>query len=255
MSKTQAPPNSRKAFSQDNQIAGFASSAPVLERVLGCAALEIVVRAEWGAKHSANYRRSIREALAHQFASRDLMNLNVLPELPDLSISISHCALGGGFALCKKDAFVEGIGFDLEEPERIRSEVIKRVCQEEELSSLISVIPALEYIWAAKEAAFKSLQRVNQPATLSCIEILDHNPGKSLVPLGGPSPSHESSTSDLQVLHSLWRYTAFTRVPQQKEGKMQNSRASAPVTKCQISGQGVVFKQSGLICGIFVHTK
>ena len=109
------------------------------------------------------YRLRLREALAKQVASKSdwqqALNLDRPPRLQECSVSISHSPLLGGFLLSSQSH----IGFDIEQQARISSAVIRRICSEEECAQA----PQLNFLWSAKEAAYKSLIAPLQPETTS----------------------------------------------------------------------------------------
>jgi phosphopantetheinyl transferase (holo-ACP synthase) len=106
-------------------------------------------------------RQSIRERLSPETES--LMNLDLLPTLPDWSISISHCqSLGGWIAIPKPN----GIGLDIERLDRITTKVVNRIAQEGELDN----IPDPLLLWCAKESYFKALGPA-QPIAITQLRI------------------------------------------------------------------------------------
>lgn len=131
-----------------------------IKSLLGLMALEIIVRPSWGSNHSG-YRDEIHGELKKRMAKA----------YPFSDSSISHCRSMGGFAFTTYDSdHVIGLGFDIEEDSRVSQEIARRVCKtnEEYLRA-----PSTCSLWAAKEAAFKSLKGPKQPLTVSDLEIED----------------------------------------------------------------------------------
>lgn len=98
----------------------------------------------------------------------DEMRSNKIPNLPWASQTISHCKTAGGW-MATSPRF--GIGMDLEEHDRLNMKLISRIASEDESSQA----PNPLYLWAAKEAAFKSQSRRNQPQIFSQIKIESWN--------------------------------------------------------------------------------
>lgn len=116
----------------------------------------LILNPDWNAENS-NHRLAIRNSLSSQFSSyfsreqlAKLNDLTWLPETSDGFISISHCSLLGGFAYSKFKC-----GFDVEETKRISQKLLKRVCEESEFTEC----PHAEFLWVAKEAAYKALSQ------------------------------------------------------------------------------------------------
>lgn len=80
--------------------------------------------------------------------------------------SISHCGKAGGFVAVPAPF---RIGFDIEEIARVSDQAAKRVCDDPEIE--FAEAPSASSLWVAKEAAFKGLFEINQPTTVSEIEI------------------------------------------------------------------------------------
>lgn len=78
------------------------------------------------------------------------------PETRGCFVSISHCPLAGGYAWITKPWQV---GFDLEVSERVTHSIAERVSSPQELAKA----PGPHFLWAAKEATFKSLLGPHQP--------------------------------------------------------------------------------------------
>lgn len=132
--------------------------------------LRLILDTKWSSKNQ-NYRQEIRTFLASHFSAHfsreqlaQLSDLNRRPEASDVFISISHCALLGGFALSQFK-----VGFDVEESSRISQNILKRVCAEEELQAC----PKTEFLWVAKEAGFKALSQTNTALVIGDLQCSD----------------------------------------------------------------------------------
>lgn len=130
---------------------------------------EILLNTEWSSQ-SKNYRQEIRKTLAKDFTQHftreQLVHLNDLTWIPKSEIgwfSISHCQRIGGFSYSKHLH-----GFDIEEVVRISEPILRRTCTSEEYEAA----PKKYYLWAAKEAAFKALDR-SEDANSSELIITD----------------------------------------------------------------------------------
>lgn len=69
------------------------------------------------------------------------------------------------------------IGFDIELKARIHSKLIYRICQKSEL--VFANHSQAHYIWVIKEAVFKALKNLDQPPTISQVQILSLTPLKA----------------------------------------------------------------------------
>lgn len=96
---------------------------------------------ELSAPIAENWPLNWREKL-HQLENR--------PYLPNVSISISHCPLVGGF-IFSMDQHVS-LGLDIEKVSRV-NRVIEYVSSQEEIKQM----PMKPLLWVAKEAVFKSV--------------------------------------------------------------------------------------------------
>ncbi len=106
----------------------------------------------WGSS-SPDYRTELRRSLNKYFqvyhpdqVNPTLTDLKKLPVTEKFFISISHCPEFGGFVICTKP-----VGFDVERLDRLKKEIIERVCSEKELADA----PEPQLLWSAKEAVFK----------------------------------------------------------------------------------------------------
>jgi len=90
------------------------------------------------------------------------------PGTTTLLHSISHCALGSGYAIAAEPPF-QSVGFDLEDATRILRPIVERVATPEELLAA----PDYRALWVAKEAAFKALNRSGAITVMAQARILD----------------------------------------------------------------------------------
>lgn len=111
-----------------------------------------------GGSLDPDYRAKIRVTIENNLASRSGEKIYT---------SVSHARNLGGFALSNRP-----VGFDLELKDRAQHKTILRVSSEKELHAA----PSLTHLWAAKEAAYKSLSEFSQPAVISTIEIGEWTP-------------------------------------------------------------------------------
>lgn len=133
-----------------------------IKEALDLPLLELRLNEDWGSHHPHG-RLALREALS-QLTNENHRDLSAPPRSSSLSISVSHCALLGGFVYTPKPT---KIGLDIEIIERAKEPVVKRISAPQEFS--LAPTPAL--LWAAKEATFKSLIGPHQPPVLSDIVI------------------------------------------------------------------------------------
>ena len=136
-----------------------------MKSLLGLAHFQILLRDEWKST-ALDYRDLIRRFLFENFsADKSILDLSQRPLLPQGSVSVSHSSLCGGFAITTVPGV--SLGFDIEENERMREQVVARVSSSEELETA----PSLAALWAAKEAAFKSFPKGVQPPVMSSISV------------------------------------------------------------------------------------
>lgn len=129
-----------------------------IRKALGLNHLEIHLRPSWGSQHPG-HREDLHGELKKLMAKA----------YPFSDSSISHCPGMGGFAFTQFDAnHVLQIGFDIEEIERIKPEIAKRICQ---TAAEFENSPSPASLWTAKEAAFKSLKGSKQPPVVSRLEL------------------------------------------------------------------------------------
>lgn len=127
---------------------------PQLRHFLKCPELVLNLNEDWSADHKEG-RSMIREALSN-WTQESHHDLSSPPRSKSYSISISHCSGLGGFACVP---LPHSIGFDVEVTDRVKDAIAARISTPEEKS--MAPTPAL--LWAAKEAAFKSLLGSHQP--------------------------------------------------------------------------------------------
>ena len=134
------------------------------------AGLQIHLHADYGSSNPS-YRNLIRThlALLEENASADILDLNKIPTLSHHSVSISHCASLGGFAVVNQP---KQIGFDIEVFDRVSDAVAQRISTPEECRAA----PNSAALWVAKEATFKSLRSKHQPPVIADILIYDWAP-------------------------------------------------------------------------------
>lgn len=96
--------------------------------------------------------------------SQQMLDLNQIPRLSKGDVSLSHCPKFQGLMISQKDGC---IGFDIEDPDRVTSELALRVSDEEQLQRAPN--PAI--LWVAKEAAFKALSKSHGARLLSEISL------------------------------------------------------------------------------------
>ena len=114
---------------------------------------------------------------------KKLLTPGMPPQLPFVSVSISHCAFMGGFVTCRSD-FLDtplpilksastnkraSIGFDLEELRRAKEKTVLRVSNQTELNHA----PSPSALWSAKEAAYKSIGSLQNNIYIKHISIFD----------------------------------------------------------------------------------
>lgn len=117
---------------------------------------------DWGARH-AQFRSNIRASLAVSIGQESVRDLDQRPRTDGWSISVSHSPEFGGWLAVPKPTRV---GFDCEDPRRVRLDAIARVSEPGELNA--APLPAA--LWCAKEAVFKALDDL-QPKVISEIVI------------------------------------------------------------------------------------
>ncbi len=92
-----------------------------------------------------------------------LQDLEVVPKLAKIALSISHSGRFGVFAY---SAEAPDLGIDIESVDRINLRIVDRVSSSDE----VSLSPGLAYLWAAKESSFKALFS-DPPQTISEIRV------------------------------------------------------------------------------------
>lgn len=139
---------------------------------LGEPSLQLELSNQWRMTSAAGFRGEIRAALKRRLLeqgyslNQTILDLAQVPSSEQVSISISHCPLLGGFALVRKPIQV---GLDVEQRDRIKPRIVKRVSTAEEVSNA----PFLDFLWVAKESVFKACLGICQPAVISDIRVFD----------------------------------------------------------------------------------
>ena len=134
--------------------------------------LQIVVSNKWNSTER-EYRALIRHHLGDNYAPHftreqwaQLYDLNWLPEALKGHFSISHNQVVGGFSYSEMKH-----GFDVEVKSRISTAIIKRTSNEIEYLNA----PVPEFLWVAKESAFKALSNAETNLILPDLICLDWN--------------------------------------------------------------------------------
>lgn len=96
--------------------------------------------------------------------SQQLLDLNQIPRLSEGDVSLSHCPKFQGMMITQKTSC---IGFDIEDPDRVTTELALRVSDEVQLQSA----PGPALLWVAKEAAFKAFSKSHGARLLSEISL------------------------------------------------------------------------------------
>lgn len=126
--------------------------------------IEVVLNKDWGSQ-SEGFRTRLREDIFARYNVKNQLTARTFSNLPELEtgfVSISHAPKLGGYAHSKAP-----IGFDLEDPQRIKADIVSRVSFPEELTNS----PQPDWLWVAKEATFKALRGPRQPQVISAINI------------------------------------------------------------------------------------
>lgn len=125
---------------------------------------------EWGA-YNPESRQQIRQSMLEQLPGlsagerKALLDLDSVPSLENLSVSISHTRDIGGWLAVPRPLQV---GWDVEQKGRIKMSIIERVCEPNELTEVVDPV----YLWSAKEAFFKALEDF-QPVAITQLSISD----------------------------------------------------------------------------------
>lgn len=136
---------------------------------LGIDGFDLVLKRDFASVRQG-HRLKIREHLrATLGCGPEVLDLDSLPRAESAEISISHNRELGGYATAPRGT---RIGFDIEVTGRVTEKNMRRVCvSDDELARA----PGPDLLWAAKEAAFKSLNPGQQPVVFGEIEIGDWN--------------------------------------------------------------------------------
>lgn len=125
--------------------------------------------AAWGSNHRGS-RELIRESVSAALPDLDNEQKNKLRKLggrplpAGWSLSISHTLELGGWMAVPLPAH---IGYDVETASRVQMNLIRRVCSDAEITEA----PQPAFLWAAKEACYKSLPPESQPDTFTALAI------------------------------------------------------------------------------------
>jgi hypothetical protein len=133
----------------------LAALIPELRQALALPTLEMRLRPEWAAGARAQIRSALVSEIGADLSETEreaLARLDLVPDPPGHSVSISHTPSLGGFVYLKQAG--PRLGFDLEDIARVHTKVVSRVSTPEELSAA----PSPAQLWVAKEAAFKALR-------------------------------------------------------------------------------------------------
>lgn len=138
-----------------------------------CALLDIRTEIFFGS-NNPGHRGLIRQDIVQNYKKdlsyseqQKILDLQHWPVSQKLFFSVSHCAELGGYAACS-----EAIGFDIEDPVRLKPEIIKRVCTSEEITAAHD----FRILWTMKEAALKALHSKDLLITdIQIIQIQSQN--------------------------------------------------------------------------------
>lgn len=112
----------------------------------------------------------LRQLLAQNLTARSLaspptlLDLLSLPQHPELSISLSHCASYSAFSWC---SLANKMGLDIEDVQKIKASTVERMSTSLEQT----LAPRLDLLWSCKESVFKAVSP--RAKTLSFVEIFD----------------------------------------------------------------------------------
>jgi hypothetical protein len=116
--------------------------------------LEFYLDSKWASTYS-DHRLNIRRHLYKKTKVKAVLDLQQIPKLENKFVSISHCPILGGFALCNQT-----IGLDLEQKQRLSLSLIQRVSDTDE----IQMFPedSVQALWTIKESVYKCSQRLDK---------------------------------------------------------------------------------------------
>lgn len=143
MSGPSALQNKMETFFSSNEL-------EIIRKNLSEPSIQIFLNTRFGANHS-DHREKIKKELKKTKHSTS---------------SISHCEKIGGFATL--DNSQKKIGFDVEEFSRVTDQIMKRMTKTHDE---FNKAPSADFLWAAKESAFKALYGPSHPKVISEIEI------------------------------------------------------------------------------------
>lgn len=119
-----------------------------LRKLLKSPDLLVFADSNWGSQNP-HHRELIHAALAKI-------------KTDELQSSISHAPEMGLFVVSQHH-----LGVDVELTERVKPEVVARICSPEEFNAA----PSVSSLWCAKEAAYKALKYFDQPSVISKISV------------------------------------------------------------------------------------
>lgn len=131
---------------------------------------------------SPEQRKELREQLIQKIETikklsleqkKSMLTLDVPPQVPFASLSLSHCALMGGFIISPLVHF--SLGFDLEKKNRAKEKTVLRISTQDELNQS----PSASALWSAKEAVYKSISQYQNHTHIKQISIFDWQPTSS----------------------------------------------------------------------------
>ena len=103
-----------------------------------------------------------QKEIAHN--TQQMLNLDQIPRLNEGDVSLSHCPKFQGLMISQKSGH---LGFDIEDPDRVTTELALRVSDNDQLQRA----PDPASLWVAKEAAFKALSKSHGAKLLSEISM------------------------------------------------------------------------------------
>lgn len=122
---------------------------------------------DWGSRHQ-QYQSKLRKSLAEdpllkgKFEPKVFLRLGEPPQVQPHYVSISHCKTIGAYGISKNP-----LGLDIEESTRVTAQLRDRI----KATTTSAKHGKPSYDWTAQEAIFKSLWGIQQPKTISQIEI------------------------------------------------------------------------------------
>jgi hypothetical protein len=125
-----------------------------IQKIMGIPVLDLHLSEQF-CSEMIGYRKQIRDHIVDTYKSQladneisEIKNLNLIPKSEKIFFSISHHYKTGGYTACSV-----AHGFDIELKSRISNQIIHRVSTPDEISES----PNIQFLWCAKEAAFKAM--------------------------------------------------------------------------------------------------